>query len=233
MDNKIKCIVVDDEAVSRMVLEKYIAQTDLLRLVASCESAIDAIKVLQEDKIDIIFCDIEMPGLSGMDLIKSLKTAPCVVLITGKPEYAAEAFEFDVTDYIVKPVAYPRFLKSVNKAVEFLNTKMPAREKASDKLFIKVDQKFISISLNEILYIEAQKDYVKIVTETNKYLTLSTMKGVEAKLPTNEFIRIHRSYIVRIDKISDLRPENLLIGKEILPIGESYKEDLFKRINIL
>lgn len=216
-----------------MVLEQYIAQTDLLRLVASCENAIDAIRVMQEDRIDLIFCDIEMPGLSGMELIKSLKTVPTVVMITGKTEYAAEAFEFDVTDYIVKPVSYPRFLKSVNKAAELLNAKVPAREKSNEKLFIKTDQKFIAVSLSDIIYIEAQKDYIKVVTPTNKYLTLSTMKGVEAKLPQDEFIRIHRSYIVRIDRITDLRTENLLIGKDILPIGESYKDALFKRINIL
>ncbi len=216
-----------------MVIEKFVTQTGMLRLLASCDNAMDAARVLQAADVDIIFLDVEMPGLTGIELIKSLRNVPSVVLITGKRDYAAEAFEFDVADYIVKPVEYPRFLKAVMKVTESLSRKPPVKEESNDSLFIKVDQKFISINPKDILFIEAQKDYAKVVTAANKFLTLSTMKSVEAKLPAKDFIRVHRSFIVRIDKISDLRSENLLIGKEIIPIGESYKQELFKRLNIL
>jgi len=224
---------VDDDGVSRLIIEKFVAKTGMLKLIASCDSAIDAAKILRQADVDIIFLDVEMPGLTGLDLIKSLRNVPSVVLITGKKEYAAEAFEFDVEDYILKPVEYPRFLKAVMKVTESLSRKTPVKDEPAENLFIKVDQKFISINSKDILFSEAQKDYVKVVTPAAKYVTLSTMKGVESKLPAKDFIRIHRSYIVRIDKISDLKSENLLIGKEIIPIGESYKHDLFKRLNIL
>ncbi len=225
------CLIVDDEDISRKILEKFIAQTDSLRLSGSCSNAIEAVKLLKNEEIDLIFLDIEMPEMSGIELIETVKEIPQIIFVTAKENYAVEAFEHNVTDYLLKPITYARFLKSVDKAIEIYNKQ--GESGYPGYIFVKVDSKLMKMDLADINFVEAQGDYVQLHTRKGKHLIYSTMKHIEAKLPKKEFARVHRSYIVRIERIADITENNLMIEKQIIPIGEKYKSDLLRKLNIL
>ncbi len=225
------CLIVDDEDISRKILEKFIAQTDSLRLSGSCSNAIEAVRLLRSEEIDLIFLDIEMPEMSGIELIETVKEIPQIIFVTAKENYAVEAFEHNVTDYLLKPITYARFLKSVDKAVEFYNKQ--GESGSPGYIFVKVDSKLLKLDLADINFVEAQGDYVQLHTRKGKHLIYSTMKHIEAKLPKKEFARVHRSFIVRIERIADITENNLMIEKQIIPIGEKYKSDLLRKLNIL
>lgn len=227
-----RCLIVDDDEISRELIAEHIGNTDGLELVKSCKSGIEACNFLSKNNVDVIFLDVEMPKMSGLDLLKSLDHKPNVILITGKEKYAVEAFEQEVADYLVKPVQYPRFLKAINK--------LKGKQKPSviesfqtDSLFIKVDSELVNLSNKEILWIEALGDYVNIITSVKKYVVLSTMKNIEEKLPPKDFIRVHRSYFVRIDKIKKLSEDIILVENKLIPVSKSYKKDLLDRLNLL
>lgn len=231
--SKFSCLIVDDEDLSRSIIEQHIKLTDFLELEGSCSGAIEASKILKEKKIDILFLDVEMPDMTGLEFLETLTSKPQVILVTGKEDYALSAFEYDVVDYLLKPVAYPRFLKAVNKATNIsLNVQNDA-SLAGNTLFVKVDSRLLKIDINDLLYVEAMGDYVVLTTNTGKYTAYSTMKNIVSKLPPSDFIRVHRSFIVRADKIMDITESNLVIGKHIIPIGGSFKQDLLQRLNIL
>ena len=225
------CLIVDDEDISRKILEKFIAQTDSLRLSGSCSNAIEAVKLLKNEEIDLIFLDIEMPEMSGIELIETVKEIPQIIFVTAKENYAVEAFEHNVTDYLLKPITYARFLKSVDKAIEIY--KKQGESGAPGYIFVKVDSKLMKMDLADINFVEAQGDYVQLHTRKGKHRIYSTMKHIEAKLPKKEFARVHRSFIVRIERIADITENNLMIDKQIIPIGEKYKSDLLRKLNIL
>lgn len=224
------CIIVDDEELSRLAVQKCAERTGFLNIVALCESAVEAQQAMIENQVDLIFLDIEMPETTGLDLIKRFPDIPQVIFISSTAEYAAEAFDFNVTDYIVKPVEYDRFLKAAEKANQ-IHENIQSKDK--DHLFIKKDSRFIRVDYKEILWVEALADYVNIYTDKERYTVLSTMKAIEAKLPSDEFMRIHRSFIVRFDQIKEVEDNNVSIHGKVLPISRSKKEEFVKRMNLL
>lgn len=227
------CIIVDDEEMSRKVIQHFVEQTASLTLTQVCSNAIEAANYLQHSPVDLIFLDIEMPHMSGMELVKSLSAKPQIVFITSRAEHAVEAFEQNVTDYLVKPVTYARFLKAVHKAKEIQETHQPVRLHARD-LYIKTDSKIVKVNLKDLLYVEALADYVMVYTATgHRYVVHSTMKGIEKKLLSDEFARVHRSYIVNMEKIDAIEDLSIIINKKFIPIGASYKDNFIKKLNIL
>jgi DNA-binding LytR/AlgR family response regulator len=226
------CMIVDDEEMSRSILKHFVEQTSFLRLAHVCTDAIEAANVLQESPVDLLFLDIEMPQMTGMDLVKSLQIKPQIVFVTSRSDYAVEAFEYNATDYLVKPVTYARFLKAVTKVKENFDAQQMVQVHHKD-LYIKTDSKIVKVNLKDLLYVEALADYVIIHTGTNRYIVHSTMKGIEKKLAPAEFVRVHRSYIVNVEKIDSIEDLSIIINKKLIPIGASYKENFIKRLNIL
>ncbi len=224
------CIIVDDEELSRLAVQKCAERTGFLNVVAMCEGAAEAQKAMIEHQVDLIFLDKEMPETTGLDLIKQFPDIPQVIFISSKPDYAAEAFDFNVTDYIVKPVDYNRFVRAAEKANQISDN---IQSKDKKHLFIKKDSRFIRVDYKEILWVEALADYVNIYTDKERYTVLSTMKAIEAKLPSDEFMRIHRSFIVRFDQIKEVEDNNVSIHGKVLPISRSKKEEFVRRMNLL
>jgi DNA-binding LytR/AlgR family response regulator len=227
------CIIVDDEDMSRNIVRHFVEQTSFLTLAKECADAIEAANFLQQNPVDLLFLDIEMPQMSGMELIKSLQVKPQVIFITSRSDYAVEAFEYNVTDYLVKPITYARFLKAVTKAKEVFDVQQPLQLHSKD-LYIKSDSKIVKINLKDLLYVEALADYVMMYTVSgSRHVVHSTMKGVEKKLNSGEFIRVHRSFIVNIEKIEAIEDLSIIISKKLIPIGASYKDNFLKKLNIL
>lgn len=227
----IKTLIIDDEPLALDIIETYIEKIPDLELVAKCDNAIEANEILQKEDIDLVFLDIQMPQMTGIELIKSLPNPPKFVFTTAYTEYAVEGFNLNAVDYLVKPIAFDRFFKAVNKAKEAMDPKTGATN-SDDFFFVKADKKLIKIHFNEILYIEGLKDYVIIKKETGRVIALQTMKSLESKLPSDLFMRVHRSFIVGIDKIKAVIGNSIEIiesGKpKSIPIGKNYKEDLIK-----
>ena len=227
------CVIVDDDELSRSVLEDFINDTDGFSLVASCESGVDAFKILQEEPVDLLFLDIEMPKMDGMELIKNLNPLPQVVFITSHPEYAAESYEYDVTDFIQKPLTHGRFLKAINKAEQRFKVEKANISSEGESIFIKADSRLVRINLKDICYIEALGNYMKIYTQEGRFTILSTMKEIAEKLSGNDFVRVHRSYLVRLDKIESIEDHYIKMGAKHISIGKAYKEELTSRLNML
>ena len=227
------CVIVYDDELSRSVLEDLINDTDGFSLVASCESGVDAFKILQEEPVDLLFLDIEMPKMDGMELIKNLNPLPQVVFITSHPEYAAESYEYDVTDFIQKPLTHGRFLKAINKAEQRFKVEKANISSEGESIFIKADSRLVRINLKDICYIEALGNYMKIYTQEGRFTILSTMKEIAEKLSGNDFVRVHRSYLVRLDKIESIEDHYIKMGAKHISIGKAYKEELTSRLNLL
>lgn len=236
MSDKLKCLVLDDEPLGREIIEEYVNKTPFLELSASFGKPLEALTYLQENKIDILLTDIEMPQLNGLQFIESLKSKPLIIFITAYRDYAIEGFESGVVDYLVKPVAYNRFIKAIIRAQENLKAKefvQSDNEFELDRIFIKSDNKLVKIFFEDIVYIEALKDYLRIhISEKERYITHSTMKAMEEKLP-DYFFRIQRSYIINTKYIKSFygNTVKLSIG-ESLGISTNHKADLFKRLGI-
>ena len=238
-----KTIVVDDDHLSRKVIEEFIKKTESLSLVNSYSSAIDAINDLEKSKddIDLIFLDVEMPDMSGMDFLAAMKKPPHIIIISAKENYALKAFEYDVTDYILKPISYTRFYKSVSKVIERDQNKDSKNSDnvsaSEDEIFIKKKSAFIRLKYDEILYIEALENYVIVTTFNEKYTIHLTMKAIFDKLPEAKFKRIHRSYIINLNRINKIEDNQVVIdmkdGPKLLSIGKSYKDKLMKEINLI
>lgn len=234
--SKLRCIAVDDEPLALELLEDNIRQVPFLELVASCQNAFEAMDVLHEQTADLLFLDIQMPGISGVQFLKSLQgqsSSPMVVFITAYEQYALEGFELDVVDYLLKPVAFERFLKSANKAYELFKLRQQSPpEISSTHFFVNANYALVKIRYDEIMYIEGLKDYVKIYITSARHpvITRMTLKGIEQKLPTQAFMRIHKSYIVSLDKIQSVRNLKIHIGEAIIPVGEQYVEEFMKAI---
>ena len=232
-----KCIIVDDEKVSRIVLEKYIAKTDFLELKQSFDNATDAANLLSKDKdIDLVFLDIEMPDMTGVELLEVTHDLPQVIVVSAKEKYAVDAISYQVTDYLLKPIQFPRFLKAVNKAKEIHET--VDKESTEHGIFVKnTSSSFVRILYSEILWIEAMENYVNIYTPDDKHTIHFTMKAMMQKLPAETFKRVHRSFIVNLEKIKAIEDNMIIIalksGTQAIPIAKSYKDDLMDNLNII
>ena len=236
MNNEtITCLVVDDEPVARKGIAGYVEQTPFLTLAGTCKGALEANDFLRQNPIDLLFLDIQMPDLTGTDFMRSLENPPAVIFTTAYREYAIDGFELNALDYLVKPISFQRFLKSANKALnhfEMLRRQGPPTETQhqADHFFIKSDGQFIKIMLGDVLYFESEKDYVFIYTKKKRYLNLISLKQLERDLPADNFIRVHRSFIVALDKVERMDGHKLIIqGKEI-PVSRSSQEMVYKRL---
>jgi two-component system, LytTR family, response regulator len=233
------CIIVEDEPLARSLLENYIQKIPYLQLVQSFSDPLKALEFLRENTVDILFSDIQMPEITGITLLKILQKKPLIILTTAYSEYALEGYELDVLDYLLKPITFERFLKSVEKASLRLNSNLnqvsekivqeivsinPVVESVQPYIFVKDGTKLVKIKLNEIMYIEGLKDYVSIHTTQQKVVSLQTMKSLEIALPENQFIRIHNSYIVALEWIEAIQRDKIQIGKVFLPISDTYRK---------
>jgi len=232
----LKCIIVDDEPVALNIMESYIEKVDALQMVARCKNAIEAHNFLKEQRVDLIFLDIEMPQLSGMNFLRSLNTKPKVILTTAYHDYALEAFDLDVIDYLLKPISFERFLKSVNKVLGSPEQLKPDIEKVDLEPFIylKADRKMVKVFLNDILYLESMSNYVRVkIQDKKEVITLQNISYFEEKLSSESFIRIHRSFIVALDKIHAYSTNTVEIAGTELSIGKSYKENFLSKVKDL
>jgi len=231
------CIVVDDDKLAREVLEKFIKRVDFLELVGSYENAIDASNAVKtlEQHVDLIFLDVEMPEMTGIEFLSTIEDMPQIIIVSSKEQYAIEAYEYAVTDYLLKPVYYTRFLKAVNKVYEKYTKK--ASESGEFEVFIKSNSALVRLEYDDILWIEALENYVMVKTFDNKFVIHFTMKSMESKLPMQKFIRVHRSYIVNRSKIEVIEDSSVVVrtesGLKSIPIGKSYKDRLLKDLNII
>jgi len=232
----LNCMVVDDDKMSRLVINKFIEKTDFLTLSHDLETTKEASDILlgeSANDVDVVFLDIEMPGMSGLELVKSLQKAYNIILVTSKPEYATEAFEDAVADYLVKPVEYERFLKAANKVKDNLEKEKLLAEK-EDHIYVKSDGKLYRLAYDNILFVEALADYVIFNTEVGrKHIVHHTMKGIEKRLPESIFSRVHRSYIINRNKINRIEDLQVYIGEKSFSIGASYKDSLIDKFNLL
>ncbi len=227
----INCIITDDEPIARSILKNYIDKIPDFNLVGECNNALETMSKLKEQQVDLLFLDIQMPEISGLEFLKSLSNPPLVIFTTAYQEYALEGYELNVCDYLLKPISFDRFLKAANKAMDRLKLSTPQpnavlsnAETSKEYTFIKDSDELIKVWYKEILYIEGLKDYVKVICEDRRIVTLSTMKNMEQMLPSN-FKRIHRSYIINTDQILSITGNSVRIGKELISYGKSYKEN--------
>lgn len=228
----IKCLVIDDEPLAIDVLEDFIVKVPFLQLVKGCTSAMEAIEILHKEDIQLLFLDIQMPQISGVQFLKSLEYRPKVIFTTAYPDYALEGFNLDAVDYLLKPFTFERFLKAVNKAYQQINLQNKGNEVTTDKeyMFVKSGYDTVKVRFDEILYIEGLKDYVKIHTTGKTVIALMSMKQLEDTLPDN-FIRVHRSYIIDFNRISMVQKRKVFIDKVAIPIGEVYRDAFMERMS--
>lgn len=226
-----KCIIVDDEPAAHYVLINYIRQNPDLELVAQCYNGYEAIRYLKENAVDLMFLDIDMPEITGMELLKVLPSQPKTILTTAYSEFALESYDYGVIDYLLKPIYFPRFLKSVERFFSMIALPESVEEKPETTISIKVDGYFVELELNKILYAQSFGNYVKIFTLNKIYLASTTTNDFEKALPESLFLRIHKSYIIALDKIDDAGKEHVTIRKNQLPIGITYRRELQERLN--
>lgn len=232
-----KCLIVDDEPMARDVLRRYIEKLPALQLIGECSNAIDALLFLQNNNVDLMLLDIRMPELLGTEFVQSLRNPPKVIFTTAFKEYALDGFELDAVDYLLKPVRFERFLKAINKAFpkqikgQLNETTVPDKKNGTDFIYLRVDRKLVKIILSDVLYIESAGDYVKVFTKDKSWVTRQTISSVEAMLSDNEFIRIHRSFIISVNKIKSFTNELVEIGDKELPVGKLYKNSFMKLLH--
>lgn len=236
----IRCLVVDDEPLALDILADYIGKVPSLELVKATTNPIEALTIVQQDNIDLVFLDVQMPELTGIQFLKILNGRCQVILTTAYPQYALEGYDLDVVDYLLKPIAFDRFYKAVNKVLlssSAHSAPVPAAEPAplpvaasNDFIFVKTEHKIQKIYLDDILYIEGLKDYISIFTPNERVITLQNMKKMEEVLPSGRFIRVHKSYIISLDKIESIERSRIFIADKIIPIGDTYRDHFFKLI---
>lgn len=228
------CIIVDDDSVVRLDLENKISQVSFLNLVQSCSSAAEATSALMKEQIDLMVLDVMMPDMNGFQLMKALETErPQVVLVSSNKEFAVEAFDFDVTDFLVKPISNERFFRAIAKARRLHETRTGISSHDEHHIFLKVNSRLVKIDMREIHFVEALADYVTVHTSTNKYTIHSTMKGMEAALPEKYFFRAHNSYIIRLDKIIEIEDNCVVIGQKLIPVSRSKIKGLMQNLKLL
>ncbi|MFP4229465.1 MAG: LytR/AlgR family response regulator transcription factor [Salinivenus sp.] len=259
MPSPLHCLVVDDDSTAQTLLSRYVNRHAALQLVDVCDGAVEAANVLSSRRVDLLLLDVEMPEMSGLELLETLDDPPAVVLITGSEEYAVDAFDLSVTDYLVKPVRYARFLKAVDRVQSRLSSASPSsngvgpppgdtapgtapsdeaegmltRAHMPDHAFLNVGDRLVRVAFDDIQFVEAKGDYKLVSTASDQHMIYSTMKELEERLPSDAFMRVHRSYLVRLDQIEEIEGDILIIGGHELPIGPSYRQDLIDTIQTL
>lgn len=233
--NTIKCLIVDDEPIAAQVIKSYLEKLDVFKLVETCENALKAFEYLQTNKVDLMFLDIQMPKITGLEFLKTLQTPPKVIIVTAYREFAFEGFELDVVDYLLKPVSFERFLKAINKFnnLDIVTARSNLDERKMPKpgqesIWVRADRKNVKILIDDINYIEGLKDYVKIYIKNGLIISKMPMKNMEKILPADRFIRIHKSYLISLSKISAFNNEGIEIDAAILPIGKMYRESVIQ-----
>jgi len=231
---KLKCLIVDDEPLARKGLEEYVNDISFLEHTGSCENAQQADKFLRRQPIDLMLLDINMPQVTGIEFLRSLPNPPLVIFTTAHPDFALESYALDVIDYLVKPVLFERFRKGVQKAYDYQLLKA-STESAPDFFFIRCDHVFEKVYFNDVLYVEAMQNYCLLHTSDRKLISYITLRGLEQKLPKNIFLKVHKSFIVNVDKITALDGNDLFIDKASIPISRSLKDEVMNRVvgNIL
>lgn len=222
---KINCIAIEDEPLALKKISEYIGQIEYLNLLEAFNNAVDAIGFLKKNPVDLIFLDIRMKKLSGIEFLEALQTKPKVIITSAYDEFALKGYELDVADYLLKPFSFDRFIKSVEKVYNQLDVK--ANNNSTDYIFVKTESRIEKISIRDILYIQGMKDYLQIHTTDRKIMTLQTFRNILEILPPTDFIRVHNSYIVSISRIETIERNRIRIGKELIPISDSYKETFY------
>ncbi|QKJ30815.1 response regulator transcription factor [Mucilaginibacter mali] len=234
---KLRVLIVDDEPHAIEVIENYLANFNNMEIVGKCNNAIHAFQLLQQKPVDLMFLDIKMPGITGTDLLKSLKNPPKVIFTTAYSEYAVDGFELNAVDYLMKPISFDRFLRAIDKVYQ-LNDNKPTAVIGHEKpvgdteafLYLKVDRKTIKINVNDILWIESLRDYVKVITPDQAYISKQKISFLEEMLPENKFVRIHRSFIVSLSRITSFYSFAVEVNGHELPVGRNYKQEMQKRL---
>ena len=235
MSNKVTCMVVDDEPMAREIISSFVGKIHNLELVATCKNVSEAFSILQKESIQLIFLDINMPEISGLSLAKSIQHKSQVIFTTAYRGYAVEGFDLQAVDYLLKPISFDRFLKAVQKyfdlhvSKEIIHQEIVSEVK-ENSIFVRSDRKMVKVRFNEIRYVESLSDYVKIYTDKETVVTRETISNIESKLPSKEFLRTHRSYIVSINKINSFTNEFVELDKKAIPISRSYKENVLQKL---
>ena len=233
----INCVIIDDEPLAREGLANYVREVDFLHLTGTCENPLELIKLLDQHQVDLIFLDIQMPKMNGIDFLKIVKNPPMVVITSAYPSYALESFQLNVLDYLLKPITFDRFFKSANKAKDYhrllTNSVLTNQQKDvldADYFFIKCGNKYEKIYFDDILYVEGMQNYVTIFTSKGKYITLLNLKSLEQNLNSRSFIRVHKSYIVSINKIDGIEGNAIFMQSHQIPISRNYREQVIARV---
>ncbi|MBP6447071.1 MAG: LytTR family DNA-binding domain-containing protein [Saprospiraceae bacterium] len=239
---KLKCIIVDDESLARKLIEDNIHQLPFLELIATCKNPFEAMQVLQEKEVDLMFLDIQMPGMLGTTFLQGLRHRPMVIFVTAYSNYAVESYDLDVVDYLLKPVSQERFTKACYKALEEKQKSMAVTQESSvqdqsldmDTIFVNSEYSIVKVSISTITYVESMKDYVKIYTTTSSkaIITKSTLKGIEERLPDKKFMKVHKSFIVNLDMIDSVRNQNIIIGSSVIPVSDAHQENFMRVLNL-
>lgn len=233
MSHKISCVIVDDEPVARGILESFVAKIPNLILVKSCKNALEAFELINKEKVDLFFLDINMPEISGLSLAKMIGKEAKVVFTTAYREYAVDGFDLKAVDYLLKPIPFERFLEAVNKYFETVyvaENQSNTTVKKADFFFVRSDRKMVKVSFDEILYVESLSDYIKIITDSGSIITRETITNIETKLPESQFLRVHRSFIISLKSIISYTNEHIEIKNKAIPISRKYKEIVLKKL---
>jgi DNA-binding LytR/AlgR family response regulator len=231
-----KCLIVDDNKLAREALRKLTSQVDFLSLKQECSTPEDAYSFLKQEPVDLVFLDVEMPGMTGLELIKNLEKRPIVILISGNKDYAVEAFELNVADYMTKPVSLPRFMLAISRAKRLFESndlKLNPASREKDYIFVRSNSVLTKIKVCDILYMQALGDYVNIYTHEKRYTAHITLKGIEGKLPADKFYRLHRSYLVALDYVDGVEEGTAFIGNHPISIGKQFKKQLLSKLNLI
>jgi two-component system, LytTR family, response regulator len=235
---ELTCIAIDDEPLALEIITSYIEKVSFLRLLKTFDNAVDSIDFIKNNKVDLMFLDIQMESLSGIQLIHALKEPPAVIFTTAFDRYAVEGFELDAADYLMKPISFQRFVKSVDKVYNKIvsqrngqdNSEQQGRETTDDFLFVKTENRLQKVALSDILFIEGQGDYLKVVTTSARIMTLQNFKKFEEALPPENFIRVHKSYLVALNKIESISRNRIKIGNNLIPVSDTYKDAFYEAI---
>ena len=232
---KINCVIVDDEPIARKIIESFVAKIPNLNLVKSCKNAMEAFEVVNTQNIDLFFLDINMPDVSGLSLAKTINKKAKIIFTTAYREYAVDGFDLQAVDYLLKPIPFDRFLQAINKFIETKPeensiTKSEENTTRNNYIFVRSERKMVKVVFDEILYVESLSDYIKIYTKSSILVTRETISNIEKKLPTQQFLRAHRSYIINFDKIDSYTNEFIEIEKNAIPISRTYKENVLKKL---
>ena len=231
-----KCIIIDDEAAARAIIENLCSKVETLNVIADFPNAIEAMKYLNKNEVDLIFLDIHMPDFTGFDFIETLKTPPGIIITTSDRNFAMEAFEYDcIIDFLVKPITLSRFTKAVQKSQKNIGIKTSNNEEAlaESDLYVNIDRRLIKIDMSSIYLIEANGDYINVKTEDKDYTIHSTLQKIEKKLPEDLFLKVHRSFVINVKKIVDIEDNSVLINKHVIPVSRANRPELMKRLNLL